>query len=130
MARGAGSAKLRGCEPIAGADAVSHVVFPILWAVGLLVFAGLIVLRARVLFAARPAARFDRIPERLKTLDDAGLKLYQITMTVDITPGKPAYDSRFKDVLALVKGRLLDSTCHPLAGYKSYQIGLHHGWNG
>jgi len=47
----------------------------------------------------------DGIPERLKTLDDAGLKLYQITMTVDITPGKPAYDSRFKDVLALVKGR-------------------------
>ena len=45
---------------------MSHVVFPILWAVGLLVFAGLIVLRARVLFAARPAARFDRIPERLK----------------------------------------------------------------
>ncbi len=47
----------------------------------------------------------DGIPERLKTLDDAGLKLYQINMTVDVTPGKPAYDSRFKDVLALVKGR-------------------------
>ncbi len=47
----------------------------------------------------------DGIPERLKTLDDAGLKLYQITMTVDLTPGKPAYDARFGDVLALVKGR-------------------------
>ncbi len=47
----------------------------------------------------------EGIPERLKTLDDAGLKLYQITMTVDLTPGKPAYDPRFKDVLALVKGR-------------------------
>jgi sugar phosphate isomerase/epimerase len=47
----------------------------------------------------------DGVSERLKTLDDAGLKLYQITMTVDLTPGKPAYDSRFKDVLALVKGR-------------------------
>jgi len=26
-------------------------------------------------------------------------------MAVDITPGKPAFDSRLKDVLALVKGR-------------------------
>ena len=34
-----------------------------------------------------------------------GLKLYQITMTVDLTPGKPAYDPRFKEVLALMKGR-------------------------
>ena len=47
-------------------DQVSHVVFPVLWAVGLLVFAGLIVLRARVLFAARPAGRFDRPMERLR----------------------------------------------------------------
>ncbi len=47
----------------------------------------------------------DKVAERLKTLDDAGLKLYQITMTVDLTPGKPPYDPRFKDVLALVKGR-------------------------
>ena len=47
----------------------------------------------------------DGVAERLKTLDDAGLKLYQITMTVDLTPDKPAYDSRFKDVLDLVKGR-------------------------
>jgi sugar phosphate isomerase/epimerase len=47
----------------------------------------------------------DGVAERLKTLDAAGLKLYQITMTVDVTPGKQAYDPRFKDVLALVKGR-------------------------
>lgn len=47
----------------------------------------------------------DKVAERLKTLDDAGLRLFQITMTVDLTPGKPAYDARFKDVLALVKGR-------------------------
>ena len=47
----------------------------------------------------------DKVAERLKTLDEAGLRLYQITMTVDITPGKPPYDPRFKDVLALVKGR-------------------------
>ncbi len=47
----------------------------------------------------------DQVAERLKTLDDAGLKLYQITMTVDVAPGKQAYDPRFKEVLGLVKGR-------------------------
>jgi sugar phosphate isomerase/epimerase len=47
----------------------------------------------------------DRVAERIESLDKVGLRLYQITMTVDLTPGKPAYDSRFKDVLALVKGR-------------------------
>ena len=47
----------------------------------------------------------DKVAERIESLDKVGLKLYQITMTVDLTPGKPAYDSRFKDVLALVKGR-------------------------
>ena len=47
----------------------------------------------------------DGVAERLKTLDAAGLTLYQITMTVDVAPGKPPYDARFKDVLKLVKGR-------------------------
>ena len=47
----------------------------------------------------------DNIPERLKTLDAAGLKLFQITMTVDITPGKQAYDPKFKEVMPLLKGR-------------------------
>ncbi len=47
----------------------------------------------------------DNLPERLKTLDAAGLKLFQITMTVDITPGKQAYDPRFKEVMPLLKGR-------------------------
>jgi sugar phosphate isomerase/epimerase len=47
----------------------------------------------------------DNIPERLKTLDAAGLKLFQITMTVDIAPGKQAYDPRFKEVMPLLKGR-------------------------
>src|SRR6185369_5554105 len=47
----------------------------------------------------------DNVAERLKTLDDAKLKLFQITMTVDLTPGKPAYDARFKEVLRLIKGR-------------------------
>ena len=49
----------------------------------------------------------DKVPERIKSLDAAGLKLFQITMTVNIAPaaGKPAYDARFKDVLSLLKGR-------------------------
>lgn len=47
----------------------------------------------------------DNVAERLKTLDESGLRLFQITMPVELAPGKPAYDARFKDVLALVKGR-------------------------
>ncbi len=47
----------------------------------------------------------NNIPERLKTLDDAGLKLFQITMTVDITPGKQAYDPKFKEIMPLLKGQ-------------------------
>jgi sugar phosphate isomerase/epimerase len=47
----------------------------------------------------------DKVAERLKTLDEAGLKLFQITMTVEVAPDKPAYDARFKEVLALVEGR-------------------------
>lgn len=47
----------------------------------------------------------DKVAERIKTLDDAGLKLFQITMTVDVAPNKQPYDARFKDVLALIKGR-------------------------
>ena len=45
------------------------------------------------------------IPERLKMLDAASLKLFQITMSVDITPGKQAYDPKFKEVMPLLKGR-------------------------
>jgi sugar phosphate isomerase/epimerase len=47
----------------------------------------------------------DGVAERVKSLDDAGLKLFQITMNVDVAPGKTAYEARFKEVLALVKGR-------------------------
>lgn len=48
----------------------------------------------------------DKIEERLATLDAAGLRLFQITMTVDLTPGKAPYDAaRFKEILALIKGR-------------------------
>jgi sugar phosphate isomerase/epimerase len=38
-------------------------------------------------------------------LDGAGLRLFQITMVLDIAPGKPPYDARLKDVLPLLKGR-------------------------
>jgi sugar phosphate isomerase/epimerase len=41
----------------------------------------------------------------LKSLDAAGLTLFQITMTVNVAPGKTPYDARLKEVLALLKGR-------------------------
>jgi len=48
----------------------------------------------------------DQIAERLKTLDESGLKLFQITMVVEVGPDKKPCDAaRFKEVLALVKGR-------------------------
>jgi sugar phosphate isomerase/epimerase len=48
----------------------------------------------------------DKVDERIKTLDTQGLKLYQITMQVDVAPDKPPYDvQKLKDVLALIKGR-------------------------
>ena len=34
----------------------------------------------------------DGVAERMKTLDDAGLTLYQITMNVDVEPGKQPYE--------------------------------------
>jgi sugar phosphate isomerase/epimerase len=48
----------------------------------------------------------DKVEERLKTLDAAGLKLFQITMVVDVTPGKTPYDAaRFKEVCSVIQGR-------------------------
>jgi sugar phosphate isomerase/epimerase len=47
----------------------------------------------------------DKVPERLASLDATGLKLYQITLQVDITPGKTPYDARLQSVLPLLKGR-------------------------
>jgi Fe-S oxidoreductase len=52
---------------------MSHVVFPILWAIALAIFAGIIAMRARLLLAAKPAARFDHIPTRLKRMAVDGL---------------------------------------------------------
>ncbi|MCX6998357.1 MAG: ThuA domain-containing protein [Kiritimatiellaeota bacterium] len=48
----------------------------------------------------------DKVAERLQSLDAAGLKLYQITMTVNVAAGKtPFNQQQFKEVLTLVKGR-------------------------
>ena len=48
----------------------------------------------------------DKVEERLASLDAAVLLLFQITMTVDIAPGAtPCDTARFREVLALVKGR-------------------------
>jgi sugar phosphate isomerase/epimerase len=48
----------------------------------------------------------DQVPERLKTLDAAGLKLWQIYIRLDLSPtAQQPYDPRLKDVLPLLKGR-------------------------
>ena len=46
----------------------------------------------------------DKVDERLKTLDAAGLRLFQITTKVNLA-ANPPYEAKFKDVLQLVKGR-------------------------
>lgn len=46
----------------------------------------------------------EKVDARLKTLDEAGLRLFQITMRVNLT-NDPPYEKGFKEVLALVKGR-------------------------
>jgi len=46
------------------------------------------------------------IPERLKTLDAAGLKLFHIYMRVSVKPGnKRPYDPKLESVVKLLKGR-------------------------
>ena len=48
----------------------------------------------------------DKVEERLATLDAAGLRLFQITIAVNVAPGQAPYDvARFKEVLAAIKGR-------------------------
>ena len=46
----------------------------------------------------------DQVPERLATLDAAGLALFQIYVRIDIGAAQP-YDPKLKDVLPLLKGR-------------------------
>ena len=47
---------------------MSHVVFPIVWALALAVFAVIITLRLRLLLRAQPAARFDHLGARVKRM--------------------------------------------------------------
>ncbi len=47
----------------------------------------------------------DGLAERLKSLDDAGLRLFQITMQLDVAAGKTPYDARLKDLLPLLTRR-------------------------
>lgn len=47
----------------------------------------------------------EGVPERLQTLDEHGLKLFQLYVRVSIDPKQPKYDPRLKDVIALLKGR-------------------------
>ncbi len=48
----------------------------------------------------------DKVEERLKTLDEAGLRLFQVYVRADVSAkAKQGYDPRLKDVLPLLKGR-------------------------
>ena len=47
-------------------DRMSSIAFPVVWGIGMLVFAWIIAGRLRLLLRARPAARLDRLPERLR----------------------------------------------------------------
>jgi sugar phosphate isomerase/epimerase len=48
----------------------------------------------------------DNVPERLRTLDAAGLKLFQIYVRLDVAAGrKQPYDPRLREVLPLLAGR-------------------------
>ncbi len=47
----------------------------------------------------------DGLEERVKTLDAAGLKLFQVYFRASVAPGEAPYDARLKDALPLLKGR-------------------------
>ncbi|MFV2069917.1 MAG: sugar phosphate isomerase/epimerase family protein [Pirellulales bacterium] len=47
----------------------------------------------------------DDIGERLKTLDEHGLQLFQVYIRVSIDPNKPKYDPRLPEVIKQLKGR-------------------------
>ncbi len=47
----------------------------------------------------------DNVKERLTTLDAAGLKLFQITIKVNVASPEAPYDAKLKEVLPLLKGR-------------------------
>lgn len=47
----------------------------------------------------------DNIPERLATLDAAGLKLFQISISVNVDSTKKPYDDRLPEAMKALKGR-------------------------
>jgi len=48
----------------------------------------------------------DGLPERIQTLDAAGLKLFQVYLRLDLNSGaQPPYDKRLKEMLPLLKNR-------------------------
>jgi len=48
----------------------------------------------------------DHLEERIRTLDAAGLRLFQVYLRVDLSPqAKEPYDARLKSALPLLKGR-------------------------
>jgi sugar phosphate isomerase/epimerase len=48
----------------------------------------------------------DQLPDRIKTLDAAGLKLFQVYVRIDVAPGaKQPYDPRLMKIVPLLKGR-------------------------
>ena len=47
----------------------------------------------------------DQIDQRLKTVDECGLKLFQVYVRVSIDPNKPKYDPRLPDAIKQLEGR-------------------------
>lgn len=47
----------------------------------------------------------DGVAERLKTLDEAGLKLVEVYVRVNVAPNQQPYDPKLKEVVKLLKGR-------------------------
>ncbi len=47
----------------------------------------------------------DGVPERLKTLDQCGLQLFQVYVRVSMDAKQPKYDPRLREVVNLLKGR-------------------------
>ena len=52
---------------------MSHIVFPVLWALAMVVFVAILASRARLLLAARPASRFDHVFARIRRMTVDGL---------------------------------------------------------
>ncbi len=47
----------------------------------------------------------DKLPERLATLDEKGLKLFQVFVRASIDPNQPKYDPRLGEAIQLLEGR-------------------------